>query len=382
MKKFSVIIIALALMAPAPELEAQLEIVTDSSAKPEYVSSLNCAKCHLDIHNYWKDSLHANALEDNVFQAAFMIALKQEGDEVRGICLDCHAPTTLATKDMMLELPLSSEAITCDFCHRTFDVNLGNGEAQLSQTLGDEKYGPLEPTGVPESHPSVQSALFNDSRLCATCHQWTNPQGVAIFDTFREWLNGPFPAQGVHCQNCHMPLVEGSLVTGRPRKPGEKINSHNLSGGHSIEQVASAAKVRIASVSRVTGGLHAVVEVSNVGSGHMIPTGIPSRALVLEAQLLDSKGNLIESEKHTFRRVILDSQHNELTADADIILNGALISKDNRIPPGGTVAVPFDFAAAAGQKYLVRATLRYMYRPLVLQEEQIDIEMGSDSKSP
>jgi hypothetical protein len=179
-----------------------------------------------------------------------------------------------------------------------------------------------------------------------------------------------------------MPLVEGSFVTGKSKRAGEKINSHNLSGGHSIEQVASAAKVRIASVSPVAGGLHVVVEVSNVGSGHMIPTGIPSRALVLEVQLLDSKGSLVETEKHTFRKVILDSQHNELTSDADIILNGALISKDNRIPPGGTVAVPFDFAAAAGQKYLVRATLRYTYRPLVLREEEINIEMGSDSKRP
>lgn len=123
-----------------------------------------------------------------------------------------------------------------------------------------------------------------------------------------------------------------------------------------------------------------MVEVSNIGSGHMIPTGIPSRALVLEVQLLDSRGNIVETDLHEFRRTILDKNHKELVADADIILDGALVSKDNRIPPGEKVAVPFDFATSPKKKYLVKATLRYKYTPLILKEQEITIDMSSDSR--
>lgn len=361
----------------------QIEVVPDPSGKPDFESTVSCAKCHRDIYNYWKDSLHANALEDYIFQAAFMHALKSEGDKAREICLDCHAPTSVVTNDLMMELPITTEAVTCDFCHRISSVELKEGGAKVTLTSGAEKYGPWEPSGSEDAnaHPSVRLELFAKSELCATCHQWTNSHGIAIFDTYREWLNGPFSKKGVHCQNCHMPLVEGS-ITEKPMPGREKINSHNLSGGHSIAQVASAATVRIASVRRVSGGIHAEVEVSNVGSGHMIPTGIPTRTLVLEIQLVNAKNEVVETERHVFRRVILDKDYNELTSDADIILEGARISKDNRVPPGETVVVPFDFAASPNTDYSVKATLYYRYFPVVLKEEMINIEMASDSKGP
>jgi len=114
----------------------------------------------------------------------------------------------------------------------------------------------------------------------------------------------------------------------------------------------------------------------------MIPTGIPSRELLLDVQLLDSNGIVVETVSHSFKKTVVDENHNELKTDTDIILKGAGISKDNRIPPGETVEIPFFFAASAKKKYLVKATLSYKYNPLVLKEEEILIEMGSDAKSP
>jgi len=382
MKYLSAIFVAIAITFTSLGAEAQMEVTTDSGKKPDFASAVSCAKCHRDIYNYWKESLHAQALDDHIFQAAFMVALKEKGDDARKICLGCHAPTTTFNGDAKAWLSLTGEAVTCDFCHRISEVSIGKHAARVTLATGDEKYGPLPPAGSKETHPSIQSDLFTDSKLCAACHQWSNAQGIAIFDTYREWLNGPFPQKGVHCQDCHMPLVEGALVTGEGRRPGGKINSHNLSGGHSIVQVASAATVQIASVERVLGGILAVVEVTNVGSGHMIPTGIPSRELVLDVQLLDSSGIVVETRSHSFRKIIVDKNHNELSTDADIILKGAGISKDNRIPPGETVETSFRFAASAKKKYLVKATLSYRYRPLVLKEEDIIIEMGSDLMSP
>jgi hypothetical protein len=384
MRNLFAVFIALAIVAMCLPAEAQIEITTDSGSAPDFSSSVSCAKCHHDIYNYWKESLHAHALDDHIFQAAFMVALKEKGNGIRDVCLGCHAPTALVSGDVKTASSMSEEAVTCDFCHRISAVDIPNGVAKVTLTTGDEKYGPLEPSGKAndKTHPSVKSDLFTDSKICATCHQWTNENGVAIFDTYREWQNGPYPKEGIHCQNCHMPLVEGSLVKGKAGQKGDKINSHNLSGGHSIVQVAAAATVRIVSVEPVLGGLRAVVEVTNKGSGHMIPTGIPSRSLILDAQLMDASGNVVETSTHEFRKIVVDENGAELTRDADIILKGAAISKDNRIPPGETVAVPFHFAASSKKKYLIRATLSYRYTPLVLKEEEINIEMGSDTASP
>ncbi len=370
--------IALIMTCAAVAFEVKPQIIFDSDAEPGFVSSVNCAKCHIDIFGYWKDSMHAHALDDPIFQVAYMQALSKEGDGIREVCLRCHAPTVALTGDVMLELPITNEAITCDFCHRISQIDAKGDFAKVTVTAGDAKYGPLKSKNVENSHPSVQSALFVDSAFCATCHQWSNAQGISIFDTYREWQNGPYPAKGIHCQNCHMPLVQGAVVTNGSQQSTGKINSHNLSGGHSIVQVSSAAAVSIASLKRVAGGLEAMVEVTNVGSGHMLPTGIPSRQLILEVQLLDSNGTIVETEKHIFSRTILDEEHNPLGQDADMILKGAIISKDNRIPPGETVSIPFSFAAAPQKKYRVKAKLSYSYRPLVLKEEEIIIEMGSD----
>ncbi|GAB4346884.1 MAG: multiheme c-type cytochrome [Candidatus Abyssubacteria bacterium] len=382
MRTMTALGIAVFIVGLTSAASGQIHVTSVPGDTVQFSSSAACAKCHRDIYKYWKDSLHAKALEDYIFQAAFMMALKVQGDQVRALCLGCHSPSTRVTGDIMLKQPISSEAITCDFCHRITSVSLENAGNKVTITTGAEKYGPLEPGTRTDSHPSAQSGLFEKSEFCAACHQWTNSHGIAIFDTYREWLDGPFPARHTHCQDCHMPLVEGSIVSDRPNEKTQQINSHNLAGGHSIEQVASAARVEIITVTEVPGGLQAIVEVSNVGSGHMIPTGIPSRELVLHVQLLDQKNLAVETREHVFKRIITDAQHNELLTDADIILNGALVSKDNRIPPGGSVRIPFNLAAAHGKRYLVRATLRYRYRPLVIKEEEIAIEMGTDSQRP
>jgi RNase P subunit RPR2 len=378
MKKFCALFLFSLIGSFCVNSYAQVGVTVESDKQVQFQSSKTCAKCHLDIYSYWKESLHGDALGDNIFQSAFMLALKQRGDEARELCLDCHTPTTITTGDQMLEQPISRESITCDFCHRISEVKL-EGQNKVELTSEGHKYGPLPSATPPNSHPTIQSDLFKDSKFCAACHQWKNENGIAILNTYQEWLDGPYPEKDTHCQNCHMPLVPGSITENG--KENDKINSHNLAGGHSVTQVAKAAKVKIASVSRVPSGLHVVVEVSNVGSGHMLPTGMPTRSLVLEVKMLGQNGVVAERREYVFKRTILDDKYKEIKNDADMILNGAIISKDNRIPPGGTASIPFDFAAAPGRQYTITANLRYQYKPLILKEEEISIGMDNDSSS-
>jgi hypothetical protein len=82
-----------------------------------YTSARVCGTCHVDIYNSWKNSLHAFSLSDPIFDAAYMQAIKEQGAEAKRVCLRCHAPMTLANADYDLELGVTREGVSCDFCH-------------------------------------------------------------------------------------------------------------------------------------------------------------------------------------------------------------------------------------------------------------------------
>lgn len=80
------------------------------------------------------------------------------------------------------------------------------------------------------------SPLHGDSKLCASCHQYKNPDsGAPGQDTYREWLASPYAQPGPgqrHCQHCHMPTQSGSAVigSGGPSRPGSQRHAHTMIG--------------------------------------------------------------------------------------------------------------------------------------------------------
>ena len=69
----------------------------------EYNSSELCAECHQDIYNKWNDSVHALAVKDPIFYTSYIEAYTMSGGEAKILCLKCHAPTVLVTKDYELK---------------------------------------------------------------------------------------------------------------------------------------------------------------------------------------------------------------------------------------------------------------------------------------
>lgn len=45
--------------------------------------------------------------------------------------------------------------------------------------------------------------LEKKSQFCASCHQFSF-WGTPIYESFKEWLESPYPAQAIECQSCHM----------------------------------------------------------------------------------------------------------------------------------------------------------------------------------
>jgi len=158
------------------------------------------------------------------------------------------------------------------------------------------------------------------------------------------------------------------------------INLHNIQGGHSPDQVRKAARVEVRDIQRSEGGYRVLVAVENTGSGHMIPTGVPTRQLDLVVQL--RRGQTVVGDQRTaFRKVVVDEQGNELRTDAQAFLRGVAIRSDNRIPPKGVREVSFLFPYTGPPDFVVEAKLYYRYPVALAKPEEITLEMAGATRS-
>jgi hypothetical protein len=347
--------------------------------KSGFTSNKVCGECHEDIYSMWKNSLHAQAYEDPIFQAAYMEAYLRGGEDVKVLCLKCHAPTTILTKDYDAKKPLTREGVTCDFCHSIKGIHPDKKKPNQTYDLepGIRKWGPEADTShcLPY-HRAVYSVLHTRSEFCAGCHEYTNDKGVSILSTYSEWKESPYPGKGIQCQNCHMPIVEGNIVNPKIRKDGNRINLHNLAGGHSILKVKEALQIEIVSVNRREDRLIATVAVTNSGSGHKVPTGFPTRKLILSVTVTLPRGKVLEEER-VYQKVLLNEEGDRIIRDSEIITEPVRMAQDNRIEPGERREEVFTFRVPPKKDAFVSARVTYLYKPILLQETEMSIEIDN-----
>ena len=258
-----------------------------------------CGECHTEIYDEWRVSTHALAWTDRQLQAE----MKKSGN--RWLCSNCHSPLlnqmeswAVGLEEDDVERPLyvdnpafdaafREEGITCAACH--------------------VRDGAIEgPTGMStEAHPTRKHQRFTDETICLSCHQavrsYPGKDFICIFETGREWRDGPYGRTGQSCQACHMqpvtrPQADGEAPrTGRRHYwPGAGIYKvegfgpplDQLGPGLGVEQEASADAI--------------LVRLSNSAAGHMLPTGDPERFILVEVSFLDDEGRRI-GEPHRER---------------------------------------------------------------------------------
>lgn len=341
-----------------------------------FTSAKVCGACHVAIHEGWKDSMHANAVTDPIFYPIFLETSKETGGESDASCLSCHAPTTRLTKDWQLKDPLTREGVTCDFCHSIRKVTLGARDP-FTVVPGKDKWGPLQGVSSP-AHPASYSELFKKSELCGGCHEFANERGVPIFETYSEWKKSPQAKEGKVCQTCHMPEIAGLVVPTKVKPTNEiYINSHEAAGGHFVEQLKKAVTVKLEEVARSGEKAHAAVRLENVGSGHKVPTGLPTRKLVLRFQAV-SGGVPIYSEERIFQKVVQNQKGEVITRDSDLFLHAARIREDNRLEPMKPRVEHFSFLVPEGRPIEIEARLYYLYQPRLIQETEMKVELGKE----
>lgn len=247
--------------------------------------------------------------------------------EQTGACADCHAPGIdgeLGGRDLLEATGHAYEyGVHCDVCHKVESVDLdapAGVAGRLHVVRPSEEgnllpfapmyFGPYHDVGNPFMG-AVQRDHFQSPRLCAGCHELDQavltgdaidtarwPQGtLPIHETYSEWAATPLNP-GVPCHDCHMPAdpaatnsadlqlldIGVGLATGWVRTPGS-VRQHVWEGPRTPDSTLLSLAAGLSVQTTDSAGTLAVqVTVDNQGAGHSLPTGEPSRALILTVE--------------------------------------------------------------------------------------------------
>ena len=174
-----------------------------------------------------------------------------------------------------------------------------------------------------------------------------------------------------------MVVRRGNIVRpnlkGAPKTAQGAFHVHDLI--HDSHQLQNALEIRIVRADRAGTNLAVDVEVENVGSGHMIPTGVPSREVVATVEARIGK-RVYRQERH-YRKVVADANYQVLDQDYEMFMRGAKVLNDNRIRPRETRRERFTFFVPSSGRIELRATASYVYTPMILKREMLKIRLGS-----
>lgn len=120
-----------------------------------------CQTCHVEEYEAWKNTTHANATLDPVFQEQLSKSHNQES------CLACHTTGFDSGSGQFM-----AEGVTCEACHGAYK----------------------------EGHPKAETMqLPMESDTCRLCH----------LTTFTQWETSQHAANKIDCFDCHQAHTQG-----------------------------------------------------------------------------------------------------------------------------------------------------------------------------
>jgi hypothetical protein len=338
---------------------ASASVATSSKGRPS--RSDVCGECHRDIYRMWRSSAHAEAMEDPIFLDAYRETERGEGASVARICLGCHAPAVEMTKDYELEQKVSWEGISCDICHGISSVEMAEQGPMLRFDIGSTKRGPIR-DAASLGHEVAYSELHTSSLVCAPCHEYKNAQGTVVMSTYSEWQRSDAAKDGKNCQDCHMSRAQADVVDPRVmRAPDAQVNVHEVPGGHSITQLNKALTASMKPI-RTDAELLMDVLVKNAGAGHSVPTGMPSRRVILEMKIRTSDGKTYE-ERRSYGQTYSDASGAPIKRDSGFFAQGVKLTEDNRFASNEQRIETFRFPIPRQVTAFVNLRLHYEHSP-------------------
>jgi hypothetical protein len=378
------------------------EWILPYSADPQVMT---CATCKPVVTQIWLDNdAHAKSGTNPRFLSMYngtdttgrpnvAPGYKLDFPNTAGVCANCHAPgaavNALFTTDMNTLTEVDRDfGVHCDFCHKVAGVYLDPATGlpypnvpgvmsmdvrrpfpdspryQLFFGTFDDDNVPLEDTNLP---------LITKSQWCAACHQFSF-WGTPIYQSFKEWLESPFPQMGIECQTCHM-LPDGVTTNVAPGMGGVErdpmtIHAHTMPGAASVALLQNTVRMTI-SARQVVDVVQVTVTITNTQAGHHVPTDFPGRHMILLVTATDGQGQALSLQDgpvvpdwggdmadrpgKAFAKVLRDLNSGEEPTAA--YWNPTVIVSDNRIPAFGVDTSVYEFAAPPAGTVDVEATL-------------------------
>ena len=279
-----------------------------------------CTGCHMEKFSDWSKSQMSRAFTGDFFQSQFFnLALKNglEDPSLQNVhegCIGCHSPSAYIAGDIPPPQSMrwdnfwnqttgsrymAERGVFCDFCHtiERYEGSLSGKDPYNHSYISiatpevDPKLADLEFPWSPH-HETQLSELHEEAEFCGICHNELNPFDVWVKATHLEYMEGPYPARGIVCQDCHMPPRPG----GKPAKmgPARDENSEHFFYGGFTSFVEGAAKVSILlDRYELKSGekIEFDVEVYDVATGHNFPSGASEeRDVWLHVSVVDNTG--------------------------------------------------------------------------------------------
>ena len=406
-------------------------------SEAEFTEPETCGECHPDKYSEWMGSMHAMAFQDPVYQGELNMAIKAVGHEIAKQCEGCHTPAAVVQGEIKgagLQglSPLAKAGVSCDVCHsisghthwQTPYHQPENGSMILSPGKDSEdgavltKHGPFTPEeGCGDGfHECVESPLFLQAELCASCHQVFHYESHTPLEaTYMEWKNGPYANKGVSCQDCHMVDIDtfkrSADTMVRPKREeyhhyfnganfllyhltelaGKKAGNEELAtSAHqkfemAIARLQAAADMEIMPIYRNNRLAEIKVRVKNMRAGHNLPTSLTNiRQMWIEVTAKDAEGKVIMTTGTVDKKGKLPDDVRLLNSDGqDKGLHFALdpwaiqsFSRHDTIPPKGYKDVHYGISTEKGKPVSLEVKLRYRQADQKVAEKLLGVVPG------
>jgi len=236
-----------------------------------------CGGCHVQQYADWSTSRHSRSMGAGILWQMHIF-----DQEAANKCLNCHAPLAEQKALVALErhwpsrpeadLPgyvpanLHLQGLSCAACH--LRAHRVYGPPARSGLSGNE-------SGLPHGG-FVATRAFEDSRFCASCHQFAQDgprlNGKLREDIYNQWRASVYPERGETCQTCHMPE-----------------RRHLWRGIGDADMVRRALAIDLKALSLSGGQIQLQLRLGNAGAGHHFPAYLVPRVEV-RVELVDAGG--------------------------------------------------------------------------------------------
>ncbi|HWB96192.1 MAG TPA: multiheme c-type cytochrome, partial [Bryobacteraceae bacterium] len=244
-----------------------------------FMDSEACGRCHKDIYEQWKSSMHHFASFNNQFYRKAIEYMQDTiGTRPSKWCAGCHDHAVFFNGRFdrpikeQIDTPEARAGLACTSCHAIVHVrsSMGNGDYTIEypplHELVSSRNKYIQAIDYfltflnPEPHKRTFLKPFmrqDASEFCAACHKVhldVPVNGYRWFRGFNDYDNWQasgvsgqgarsfyYPASSSKCTDCHMPLVDS-------RDPGNhngKVHSHRFPGANTAVPYANQDQVQL-----------------------------------------------------------------------------------------------------------------------------------------